>query len=182
MQQAITPHSCNLLYIVYKEDPFCSRDSAFGLKSAESLWACLINLLPESFLALSLSETTCNISGVLTRDLESSVLLPCCNSVYLTCWEGCPCQVPPYHVDLGVWLSPSMPRKQVLVAQRNPERFGNQLEITAHQTGTNHVQIEACLRRQKGSLINSRKHLNNPLWGMKPCLSVQGAGWKYCAV
>jgi hypothetical protein len=41
--------------MVYKEIPLCSQGSAFGLESAELLLACLINLLPESFDALSIS-------------------------------------------------------------------------------------------------------------------------------
>jgi hypothetical protein len=39
--------------MVYKESPLCSRGSTFGLESAESMPACLINLLPKSFGALT---------------------------------------------------------------------------------------------------------------------------------
>jgi hypothetical protein len=62
----------------YKENPFCSWGSAFGLEYTELLLACLINLLPKSFSALSLSEPSCYISGALVWDLEGSVftLLP----------------------------------------------------------------------------------------------------------
>jgi hypothetical protein len=41
--------------MVYKESPLGSWGSAFGLESAELLLACLINLLLESFGALSVS-------------------------------------------------------------------------------------------------------------------------------
>jgi hypothetical protein len=41
--------------MIYKEGPLCSRGSAFGLESAELLPACLIDLLLESFGALSVS-------------------------------------------------------------------------------------------------------------------------------
>jgi hypothetical protein len=47
--------------MVYKKSPLCSLWSAFGHESAESLPACLINFLPESFGALSVSEPSCNI-------------------------------------------------------------------------------------------------------------------------
>jgi hypothetical protein len=42
--------------MVYKESPLCSRGSAFGYESTELLPACVINLLPKSFRALSVSE------------------------------------------------------------------------------------------------------------------------------
>jgi hypothetical protein len=49
----------------HKEGPLCSWGSVFGLKSAESLLACLINLLPESFGALSVSVWPfCNSSFI----------------------------------------------------------------------------------------------------------------------
>jgi hypothetical protein len=60
--------------MVYKEGPLSSWGSVFKLESAELLPACLINLLSESFDALSvLSEPSCNISGALVWDLEGGV-------------------------------------------------------------------------------------------------------------
>jgi hypothetical protein len=51
----LTPISvtCSKWYI--RKAPFCSRGSAFGLKSIELLLTSLINLLPEIFGALSVS-------------------------------------------------------------------------------------------------------------------------------
>jgi hypothetical protein len=46
------------------------------------------------------------------------------------------------------------------------------------------VQIQACLRRQKGSLIKSQRqrHSSTHLLGWNHVSPVQGAVWKYCAV
>jgi hypothetical protein len=44
------------------------------------------------------------------------------------------------------------------------------------------VWTQTCLRRQKGSLINSLKHVSSPLLGWSHVFQVQGVGSKYCAV
>jgi hypothetical protein len=49
------PHFCSPLYMVYKKSPLCFWGSALECNPAESLLACLINLLPKSLGALSLS-------------------------------------------------------------------------------------------------------------------------------
>jgi hypothetical protein len=58
--------------MVYKESPFCSQGSAFGLKSTELLLACLINLLSESFGALSVLAFLQHFWGP-SQDLEGSI-------------------------------------------------------------------------------------------------------------
>jgi hypothetical protein len=57
--------------MVYQETPLCSWGSAFGCESAELLPACLINLLPESFGAQSLSEPSYNSKTLLDEGTMS---------------------------------------------------------------------------------------------------------------
>jgi hypothetical protein len=49
------PHFCNLLKMIRKESPLCFWGSVFGLEPVQLLLACLINLLPKSFGAFSVS-------------------------------------------------------------------------------------------------------------------------------
>jgi hypothetical protein len=125
--------------MIYKESPLCSRSSAFGHESSESLPAYLINLLPERFGTLSVS-----IWALLqhfwgpTQDLEGVVFTSCH-------WLSIPS--PPGGLPLqgttrpcwftGGTLSPSKLRRWILVAQRNLERLRNQPWSPTHQTGKN---------------------------------------------
>jgi hypothetical protein len=167
--QAVPPMSvtCSKWYI--RKAPLCSQGSAFGLESTESMPACFINLLPKSFGAsLSLSEPSCNISGGYSW-IQRVVCSPHCWLSVLAHQEGHPWQVPWEHVDpRGGSPSPINPRRRVPAAQRNLERLRTNLGALLIRLVRTWVQIQACLRRQKGSLINSQRHLSNPLFGVKP--------------
>jgi hypothetical protein len=57
-------------------------------------------------------------------------------------------------------------------------------ELCSSELVRTQIQTQSCLRRQKGSLINSQRqrHLSNHLLGWNRVSYVQGVGWKYCAV
>jgi hypothetical protein len=108
------PHShfCNLLYMVYKESPLCSWCSAFGQKSTESLLACWINLLPESFRALNLClSPSAPFLGACPGFGGWCFHLLVASSASLTCQEHCFCQAPLDCVDPGEGAS--LPARQV---------------------------------------------------------------------
>jgi hypothetical protein len=149
--------------MVYKESTFCSWGSAFGYVSAESLLGCLINLLSESFVWARLPH-----SGDLWLGFRGWCFhLLVTSSASPACWEGCPCQAP---LDLLIWGEGD----SLLVS------WGGEFQLhkgTWKGSGTNlgtpltrlvktQVQIQACLRRQKESLINSQRDtLVTAFWG-----------------
>jgi hypothetical protein len=144
--------------MVYKESPLCCRCSAFGHKSAESLLACLINLLPESFGALSVSVTAFlqhfwrlawNLEGGVFTSLSP---VPC----HQPTRRATPARLPPDHVDLGEGASlPVSQGGKLWLHKGTWKGLGTNLGAPLFRLVRTQVQIQACLRRQKGSLINS---------------------------
>jgi hypothetical protein len=83
--------------MVYKEGPLCSWGSAFILESAELLLACLINLLPKSFGALSVSVWT-----LLQHNSKTDMVVHACNpstqeaevgGSWVQVWAGLPSEI-----------------------------------------------------------------------------------------
>jgi hypothetical protein len=137
-----------------------TRKAPFVLsaQSAELLLACLINLLPESFGTLSVSGSSCNISGGssgIWRLMFSRLCLwlsisgplgrlPLPGTTGLCCSEG----------------REPLPASQGGEFQLHKETWkglGTNLGAPLIILVRTQVQIQACLRRQKGSLINSQK-------------------------
>jgi hypothetical protein len=153
--------------MIYKESPLCSWGSAFGHESAESLPACLINLLPESFGALSASESSCNISGDIIWDLDGGVF----TSLLLA-------QLPqPARHHWTMLIQGREPLSQwVPVAQKNLERLGNQTGSTAHYTGKNPGSNSDLPQEAEGESDQlSICTLVTAFLGVKPCLSGSGS-------
>jgi hypothetical protein len=133
--QALTGFSYSTLHS--KEVPLCSQGSTFGLESAELLPACLINLLPKSFGVLSVSLWALlqhfwrlilgSEGGVFTSLLQAQCPWP----------TGRATPARHHHTTLIQGEGASLQVSQVPVAQRNPERLGNQLGSPTHQTGKN---------------------------------------------
>jgi hypothetical protein len=162
--------------MIYKERPLWSWGSAFGHKSAELLLACLINLLPESFGALSVSVWTlpaflgaCPGFGGWCLHLITGSTSQAHQKGYPArtmglCWSG--------------WgnLSPSE-MKWVLVAQRNLERSGNQPGSPDYQTGKNPGSNSDLFQEAEGESDQlSKGTLVTTFYGVKPCLSGAGSG------
>jgi hypothetical protein len=139
-EQAVPlPHFCNLFQVIYKESPLCSLVLAFAHESAESLMACLINLLPENFGALSVSVQSLlqhfwgcclGFGGWCFHLLVTSLVSPAHQ-------EGSPCQVPPDLLIQGRDPPPGESRRQALVTQRNLKKLGKQPDSPTHQTVKN---------------------------------------------
>jgi hypothetical protein len=150
------------------------------------LLACLINLLPECFGAPSLSQsypaTFLGCSCGIQSDVFASLFqAQCPQSV-----RKAICQAPPDILIQGSKVSKSLSlgdlRRQVLVTQRTWKGLGTKLGNLVIGLVRTWIRFLACLKRQKGSLINSQwDTLITAFWGWN-LSQVQGAGWKYCAV
>jgi hypothetical protein len=128
--------------------------------------------------SLSLSEPSCNISGVLVWDLEGGVftsLLPA------QCpWPAGRATSARHHqtiLILGEIASLLANQGGEFQLHKGTQKgLGTNLGALLISLVRTWVQIQACFRRQKGSLINSQRHLSNPLLGVKPCLSGSESG------
>jgi hypothetical protein len=140
------------------------------------LLACLINLLPESFDALSISVwALLQHFWELIQDLEGCVFMSLLLALHS--WPAGRVAPARCHQAMLIWGegAPLLASQgQLLVAQRNLERLGNQLGSPAHQTGKNLDLNSGLPRRQEGSLINSQRDLSNPPLGWN-CLSGSGS-------
>jgi hypothetical protein len=97
-------------------------------------------------------------------------------------WEGCPCQIPPNHVDLGEGVSHLVSQGRVQLHKGTWKGLGTNLGAPLIRLVRTRVQIQVCLRKQKENMINSQKALSNMLFGGETMVSGTGSGVEvlYC--
>jgi hypothetical protein len=169
--------------MVYKESSLCSQDSAFGCVSTESLPACLINFLPESFGALSLHLSHPTFLGVRLKFRGLCFHLIVTSSVSRPSKRAAPAMHHWMCWSKGRDPLYSEPRRQVCSHKRTQKGSGTNLGAPLIRLVRTWVRIYACFRRQNRSLINSQqRHPSNPLLRWNNISPDQGVGWKYCTV
>jgi hypothetical protein len=146
--------------MVYKEGPLFLRAQPLDSSPMSRCW---LNKLASQKLwcLLSLSEPSCNISGVLSQDSEGGVFTSCH-------WLNVPSPLPGatglcWSEGKGASLPTSW--GGVFQLHKGTQKVsGTNLRAPLIRLVRTWVWIQACLRRQKGSLINSQRHLSNPLF------------------
>jgi hypothetical protein len=143
----------------YKKRTLCFWCSAFGHESAELLLACLINLLPKSCGDLSVSATALlqhfgGLSGI-----WRVIFSPPCHWLNISEALGrlsLPSATRPYW-SRGGSLSLVSWGCEFWLQKGSWKGSGTNLEAPLIRLVRTQDQIQACLRRQKRSLINSQK-------------------------
>jgi hypothetical protein len=175
MGQAVPPISvtCSKWYI--RKAPLCSWGSAFGL--VHWVTDSLLNKLAswKLWCPISLSKSSYISEGL--SGIRRVVLSPPGGQLNVPSLLGGPARpATTRSADPGGGSLSSDKLRQVLVAQRNPERLGNQLGSPLVRLVRTWVWIQTWLRRQKGSMINSQQDTLVTAFWVKPCLSGSGSG------
>jgi hypothetical protein len=151
--QDVPPISVTCSKWVYKKSPFCFWVSAFGLKSAELLPACLINLLPESFgvLLVSVWALLQHFWGTLLGFEGWHFHLLITSSAFPAHQEGCPCQAPLDYVDpRGGALLPVRQGGELQLSKGTWKGSGTKLGVPLIRMVINWVQIQAASGDRRG--------------------------------
>jgi hypothetical protein len=162
--------------MIHKEIPLCSWGSAFGHESTELLPACLINLLPKSFGALSVSAWTLlqHFWGLIW-DLEGGVFT---SSLSLTQHPWPAGRAAPARCcqTVLIWRWEPLSWKAKEVSSSCTKEPGKTQEPTWEPCSSDWFRFRPASGSRRGVWSTLKRHPSNHFLGVKPCLSSSGSG------